>query len=82
MKVGENYRIESDALNVTLYKRGIAKETQKEYWTTIGYYAFVKNALKDLANIGLRETELKDLRTITQRQEEIYALIEAACKEE
>ena len=79
MKVGNNYKIESDEMNITLYKKSIIKKgtrAGRESWTALGYYSTVKNALRGLANMKLRESGLKDLITVSKRQDEIYKLIE------
>lgn len=76
MLIGKDYKVESDSFNVTLYQRRISKKNQKEYWLAVGYFATVKNALKELADRELRETELKDFKAVVKRQDEIYGLIE------
>jgi len=64
MKIGKNYKVESDSLNVTLYKKKIVKKTGKEYWSAIGFYSSLRNALKGLVDLFVKETELKDFRTV------------------
>ena len=78
MLIGKNWMIESDDLNVTLYRRYIAKkgtDTGKEKWRTEGYFATVHNALKELVNLEVKGTHLKDLQTIVFRLDELYNLI-------
>ncbi len=76
MFIGKNYKVESDNLNVILYKKAISKKTGKEPWRVEGYYYSVVNALKALVDFGVRETALKDLRTIISKIDELYALID------
>lgn len=76
MEIGKKYKIESDSLNITLFKRGVSKKDKKESWRVIGYFSSVKNALKALADLKIKESELKDLKSIIKKQEEIYRLIE------
>ena len=74
MKIGKNYKIESDSLNVTLYK----KESIKKGGTrrrAIAYFSNPKNALEYLVNLEVMDTGLKDLKTVVKKQEELYDLI-------
>jgi len=75
MEIGKRYKIESDSLNVTVFKKTIPRNTKKENWKAIGYFANVKNALMFLVDLGVNETGLKDLRTVVNKQEELYKLI-------
>lgn len=86
MLIGNKYKIESDELNIILYKKRVITGTGKghpatkpigsEYWEAIGYYSSLKNALKGLVDFGVRETKLKDLKVIIARQDELHALID------
>ena len=81
MEIGIRYKIESNAKNVILYekvkrKRLITGETYED-WREMGYYATLEGALKELAEMKLRETELKDVKTIVCKQDEIYKLIDS-----
>lgn len=75
MLIGKEHKIESDKLNVTIYKRMVSKKSGKEYWSPISYFSSIKNALHEFVNMGIRETELSDLKTVVQKQEELYAMI-------
>ena len=49
MLIGETYKIESDSLNVILYKKASkeharSKKDSPENWVTEGYFSNVKNA--------------------------------------
>ena len=81
MLIGKKYKIESDNLNIVLYKRRVTKATAKkpshDYWYVEGYYSKISNALKALVDLGVAETGLKDLKTVVKKQEEIYRLIES-----
>ncbi len=76
MKVGKDYKVEADSLNVTLLGRRIAKKTQAEYWVAIGYFSRFGNALKALVDLKVKETELKEFETVCQKQDELYKLID------
>lgn len=74
LMIGKKYKIASDELNVIVYKHHLSK-TGREYWRPIGYFATPANALRFLVDLGIRETQLKDLETITKKQGELYSLI-------
>lgn len=84
MLIGKNWRIEADSLNVTLSKRHRTKAKKdkpaRDVWTNEGYYSTIKQALIGLVNQGVRDTELKDLKTISDKQDEIYRFIEGVKK--
>ena len=79
MLVGKRWKIESDELNITISKRHTVKakpsKPAHDVWKVFGYYATIKNALIGLVDSKIRESELKDLKSIVQKQEEIYNLI-------
>ena len=70
-----NYKIESDALNITLKKRGVSKKTGKETWHLIGYYGNVKAVLHDLVELEVKLTGVKEFETIVKKLEELHSLI-------
>ena len=80
MLIGKNWKIESDSLNITLYKchnvKATAKQPKHIYWTVEGYYSSIKNALEELVDYEVAETGLKDLNTVSQKQDKLYQLIE------
>lgn len=75
MLVGKKYKVESDALNVIVYVKEIAKKTREIRWRPIAYFSSVKYALCYFANLELKSTELQDLETISRKQEEILAVV-------
>ena len=75
MLIGKDWKIGADKLNIILYKRGIAKKTGRDTWRVMGYFATVGGALHELVNQRVRDTELKDLKTITKAIEELLGLI-------
>ena len=74
MNIGNKYKIDSDALNITLYQKEKTK-MGKVRWVIIGYFATLGNTLKFLVDLGVREGHLKDLETVVKKQDELYALI-------
>ncbi len=83
MQIGKNWKIESDEMKVTLYERKVSK-SGKEYWREHSYYGSVESALKDLVNIEVNRTGLKDLQTVVRKIEELTQTlvgIATTCKE-
>ena len=76
MLVGNNYKIEADSLNVTLYKRSASKKAKTERWRAISFFSRFGGALKALIDLRVKETELKDFRAVCKKQDELYKLID------
>ena len=75
MLICEKYKIESDNLNVTLYRKSVAKHGEV-YWRPIACFAMLSAALKHLVDLEVMETELKDFRAVVEKQEELYHLVD------
>ena len=76
MLIGKDYKVESDSLNVTLYEKRLTKEGQKEYWVAIKHFSQFGNALKALVDMKVKGTKLEDFRTVCEKQDELYKLID------
>jgi len=80
MIIGKKWQIQSNSLNIILSRKRkrIRKDTKKVYedWEIVGYFATVANALHELVNQSVRDTELKDLKTISRRIDELHILID------
>jgi len=72
MNIGKNFKIESDKMNVTLYRWKTDKKGES-YWSPLGYYSTVKNALSGLVDQGVRDTGLTDLRIVVAKIDELKA---------
>ena len=75
MLIDDRYKIESDSLNVTLYRKREAKEGNEPRWQAIAYFSTVKNALDYLVDLEVNETGLADLKTVVEKVEELKTLI-------
>lgn len=75
MLIGELYKVESDSLNVTLYKKEVSKKDSVIRWRPIAYFATVKNALEHMVNLEVNETGLKDLKTVSEKLDEVLAVV-------
>jgi len=75
MLVGKDWKIESDSMNVTLFRRWKNKKTGEDMWRAEGYFSSIHNALAALIEQGIRDTGLRDLVTVEQKIEELKAMI-------
>ena len=84
MLIGKKWKIGADSQNVILYrkKKRTRKDTNEVYWDweTLGYFATVENALQELVNQGVRDTQLKDLETIVAEIKKLGILLRALPK--
>ena len=77
MLIGDKYKVESDELNITLFKKRVSKKSSKVQWGIIGFFSSVKEVLKFLVNLEVRESTLKDLETINERIDKLFGLIKS-----
>jgi len=75
MKIGDKYKVESDSLNVTLYKKEISRKTGVISWRAAAFFSTPKNALAFLVDLQVKETEMKDLAVVVNKQNELYDMI-------
>ena len=74
MLIGDNYKIESDDLNVTIYERSTAKKGKfagEDVWHSIGFYATLKAAIDALVDKEIKGTGLKDLQDVYKKIEQL-----------
>jgi hypothetical protein len=79
--VGQNWRVGADALNIILYRRHVNKKIGKEYWRAHSYYATVANALVGLVDQGVRDTELADLKMVSDKIDQLRKDILRVCSD-
>ena len=75
MEINKKYKIESDGLNVTLYATVNVKKTGGIRWQPVAYFSSFENALHHLVDLEVKGTELKDFRSVVEKQNELYQLI-------
>ena len=75
MLIGDKYKVESDSLNVTLYKKEISRKTGAVTWRATAFFSTPQNALDALVDLEVMETEMKDFVTVVKKQNELYDLI-------
>lgn len=75
MLIGDRYKIESDSLNVTLYKKVNVKKTGGIRWQPIAYFSNPQNALQYLVDHEVKETGMADLETVVKKMEELHRLV-------
>jgi len=77
MLVGSKYKLESDGgFNIIVYRKAKSKGGD-ESWRIEGYFGTLKNALRSLVDAEVRNSGLRDLKQITQKQDELYQLIKS-----
>ena len=79
MKIGKNWKIEADSLNVVILKKfkGKREKTGEPYegWKAQGYFANPKEALHWFIDHKIRETGLEDLETIIKRIDRLHNIL-------
>ena len=86
MLIGAKYKIESDDMNVILFKkkqitgtgkgRPSKREVGSEYWATEAYFSSPKQALKYIISKEIMVTGLEDFKTVVEKIDELHKLIE------
>lgn len=71
MLINENYKIESDEMNVTLHYLPPGTKT----WRPIAYFSTPQNALDYLVEKEIMGTGMADLKTVCQKINELQGLI-------
>ena len=79
MMINENYKVESDELNVIVSKKVVSNDregNEKITWRNIAFCHTIESALKYLAKKEVLGTGLKDLETVNQKIDDLYKYIE------
>ncbi len=79
MLIGKKYKVESEGLNVVLYRK-VDKSKKDEAWATVGFHGSVASALKALVKLEVADTDLSDLRTVLNRINEVELMIDNALR--
>mgnify|MGYP001562946058 FL=1 len=76
MNISEKYKIESDDMNVVVYKKQKPRKPgARESWRPLGYLSSFQQALKFLVDNEINGTGLTDFKTVVAKQQELYDLI-------
>jgi hypothetical protein len=65
--INADYRITSDAYNVTVERRRVTAEGEnagKEYWQSVGHYRNLERALMGMVNDGIQSRDLQGVSAI------------------
>jgi len=91
IKINENWKIGSDALNVTLYERKQVKKPKaeakeqsavgKEYWVEQGNYGTIEQALEGFYKRNIRRSEAKSFEELLEEIKSIHKTIKEIAKE-
>lgn len=83
LQLNKNWRINADAFNWTLERRGFNKNTQEEYWTAKSYHGTLEQALNRFCDNTLKRrfgnTEL-DLTEVLTAIDGLKKSVAKACK--
>ena len=74
MLIGNDYKIESDGVNVTLSKKYIirdGKNAGSERWEGLTYHRTLEQALNECIRREINATYLKDVKDIVKRIKEL-----------
>lgn len=75
MLVGDKYKIESDSYNVILLRKAVSKKTGAVRWKQTNFFGSIKDALVFLVELEVRETDLTDLKTVSEKLDEVLAVV-------
>ena len=76
MLIGNDFKIEKGGLDIIVSKKTVSKkDSQKIGWRTVGYFGSLHSALRCLADEGVRDSGLTDMKTIVAKQAQIHKLI-------
>lgn len=74
--VGKGWAVGSDGMNITVFRMSQARKGRKGgHWIPQGYLSTLEQALWYLVDQAVMDTELKDLKTVVAKQDELYKLI-------
>lgn len=77
MKIGDQYKITSDDMNVNLYRKGKPRKSGNETWTAIAHVSSPKDALHFMVLHEIRGTGMEDFKTVCTKIDELFRLIDA-----
>ena len=78
MVIGDKYKLEGDKVQLTLSRKIIrhkGKPEESTDWEAIAYFSTLKGALTYMVDYDLKDQGLEDLKTLMQRQEELFYFI-------
>lgn len=85
IQINEDYKIETDALNIILMKkRVIQKENSinfgQEHYTIIGYYSNLKSALMEMVKLGIMDSDLVGVNQVIDKLNKIEKMLDNATR--
>ena len=78
MEINSQWKIESDELNVILMRKRTRKAESKKDAYEYFYYSTIAGALQAILDKEVKSTNLKDIKTVSNRIEEINRDIKKA----
>ncbi len=64
MDINNKYRVIGETNNIVVQEKSHNSVQHKDFWTNVGYFATVGNALNYLIDLEIEKSELKDLQTV------------------
>ena len=80
MLIGKKYKVEVQGLDLVLSERAIVqrgKNTGKEAWHDIGYFASIEGIINHLTQKHVRESQLTDLKTVLKAINDLREVVRA-----
>lgn len=78
MKINNNYKIESDELNVIVKEKFIPQKGKKAgipQWRPVSFHATVEQALNSIVDKEINGTGIEDFKTVVNKVKELRAFI-------
>jgi hypothetical protein len=75
MLIGTDWQVKADRWNFTVYKRCVVRKGGYR-WREMAYFNTLEDVFKYLYDQEVSTTELKDLQTVLDKQDEVYKLID------
>ncbi len=81
LMIGKDWKLYCcDSLNITVARRQKSKSDNAENWINTGYFSTVSAALHFLVEQGIKDTGLKDMKTVVAKIDELKRDIDEALK--
>ena len=84
IQLNDQYRLNSDALNIVLAEKTIAEKginAGQEVWKTLGYYPNLQSAVKGCLNHDIMARDLRGVNEVIDRIDELEEKIVATLKD-
>jgi len=80
MIVNNKYRITSDPMNIILQVKSVNKTREGNHWRNEAFFSSYQSAFRYLVDSEIKATGLPDLKTVLDKIDELYQLINGLAK--